>query len=299
MSKEHFSDDDLARFKQAQRLTYDAVTHVEKELYEGITEKEAAAKIERWLRDHGVTNFFHYGFAWFGERAAFRGFVRLADNAILTNLLPHFGKQFQPSNRKLRKGDSVILDVAPAIGDIAVDMGYACSLGESEGLHAARMALEPLRELILSMVKAGKTQRDIYAAVDRRIAEQGYEAAHSVYPNAVLGHKIGKYPMPMLKLPRVLGFGPQALLYLGNHIAHAALPTKANAMPLWNMHSNVPCEPGLWAVEPHIAKGNVGAKWEELLVVTEDTAYWLDDDLAHHRYWKEHRSANSVHTATA
>jgi hypothetical protein len=38
-------------------------------------------------------------------------------------------------------------------------------------------------------------------------------------------------------------------------------------------------------VEPHLGLGDVGAKFEELLVVTEDDAYWLDDDLPHVRRW--------------
>ena len=43
--------------------------------------------------------------------------------------------------------------------------------------------------------------------------------------------------------------------------------------------------PGLWAVEPHVGFRGVGAKFEELLVVTPDDAYWLDDDLPHVRAW--------------
>ncbi len=31
-------------------------------------------------------------------------------------------------------------------------------------------------------------------------------------------------------------------------------------------------------------------KWEELLVVTADDAYWLDDDLPQMRYWEQHRA---------
>jgi hypothetical protein len=34
-----------------------------------------------------------------------------------------------------------------------------------------------------------------------------------------------------------------------------------------------------------LALGGVGAKFEELLVVTKDDAYWLDDDLPHVRRW--------------
>jgi len=50
--------------------------------------------------------------------------------------------------------------------------------------------------------------------------------------------------------------------------------------------SDLPPEPGLWAFEPHIARGGVGAKWEELLVIEPRRAYWLDDDLPHVRQWQ-------------
>jgi hypothetical protein len=43
--------------------------------------------------------------------------------------------------------------------------------------------------------------------------------------------------------------------------------------------------PGLWAVEPHVAIDGVGAKFEELLVVTDSGAHWLDDDVPHVRRW--------------
>lgn len=49
--------------------------------------------------------------------------------------------------------------------------------------------------------------------------------------------------------------------------------------------SRHPPTPGLWAVEPHVALRGVGLKFEELLVVTPDEAYWLDDDLPHVRRW--------------
>ena len=40
---------------------------------------------------------------------------------------------------------------------------------------------------------------------------------------------------------------------------------------------------GLWAMEPHIGRDGVGAKWEEMLVVTDNDAYWLDDAVSHLR----------------
>ena len=46
-----------------------------------------------------------------------------------------------------------------------------------------------------------------------------------------------------------------------------------------------PLREGVWAVEPHIATPDqcLGSKWEEILVVTKDNAYWLNDDATHCR----------------
>ena len=57
--------------------------------------------------------------------------------------------------------------------------------------------------------------------------------------------------------------------------------------PIWNDGERADHRPtpGVWAVEPHIGRDGVGAKFEELMVVTEDDAYWLDDDLPHVRRW--------------
>ena len=49
--------------------------------------------------------------------------------------------------------------------------------------------------------------------------------------------------------------------------------------------SDCPMQPGLWAVEPHVARDTTGAKFEEILVVTGERAYSLDDDLSHCRRW--------------
>jgi Xaa-Pro aminopeptidase len=42
---------------------------------------------------------------------------------------------------------------------------------------------------------------------------------------------------------------------------------------------------GLWAIGSHVAYNGAGAMWEEILVVTDDDSFWLDDDLPHHRKW--------------
>jgi Xaa-Pro aminopeptidase len=296
MSKEAFTHGEMATFKEAQKLAYEAVAAVESQLYEGITEKQAARMIEDWLRERGVKRFFHYGFAWFGERTRFKGLKKpdpaKAVASVLDPRMAHFGRQFLPTDRKLKEGEPVILDVAPVLGRIPCDIGYCCMLGRDEvgAFHKMRMDLEPYRELILRMVQEGRTQQRIYAAVDELIADQGYENIHAYYPGAVLAHRVGSLPWTRLPSPRVNGFSIQAVSYLVGHLYRHGRKPESNATPIWNHDSDRPCEPGLWAVEPHIGKGDLGVKWEELLVVTEDGAHWLDDDLPHVRYWKEHRN---------
>ena len=53
--------------------------------------------------------------------------------------------------------------------------------------------------------------------------------------------------------------------------------------PLWNTSKNSdhPPHDGLWLVEPHAGFGAVGAKWEEILVIENGRAYWLDDQPPH------------------
>jgi hypothetical protein len=60
--------------------------------------------------------------------------------------------------------------------------------------------------------------------------------------------------------------------------------------PNWNALNSSDHRPwdGLWAVEPHFGKGDIGAKWEELLVIQNGDVYWLDDDTPHIRYWRSH-----------
>lgn len=298
MSRDAFTPEELGEFRAAQRLAYDATAAIEAELYEGITEKQAAGMLEDWLRAHGVTRFFHYGFAWFGDRSRFRGFTPPSANALNDLLNPrmaHFGKQFMPTDRRLKRGDAVILDVGPFSGRASSDMGYSCTLGEpSEEFHDARMALQPYRQIILDMVRAGETQYRIYRVIDELITEQGYENVHAKYPGSVIAHRVGHVPGLRLPTFNMKGFSPQAITYLAGEVLSSVVRPSRSATPIWNHESDRPCEPGLWAVEPHIGKGDIGVKWEELLVVTDDDAYWLDDDLPHVRYWAEHSDTVSA-----
>ncbi len=258
-------NDHLAGFRGVQRLAYDCAEAVA--AGPGVTEREAAARMRRWLLDRGVDDWFHLPFAWFGDRTAFEGFR-----------LPH---QFFPTSRRLEEGMPYILDVAPILDGHTADIGYSGCLGEN-AVHARLCAdLGEYRALVLDGVRSGRTLRAVYADVDRLIERHGYTNRHRRYPFGVIAHRVGvvtgRGPRPI-----VAGFGVRALRSL---LHDAVVGHRAGWSPLWGpgRSSDHPPTPGMWAVEPHIGFRGVGVKFEELLVVTEDDAVWLDDDLPHVR----------------
>ncbi|MCC7000244.1 MAG: aminopeptidase P family protein [Deltaproteobacteria bacterium] len=285
MSAERYADDELDRIRALQQLAYRCAEAVAASLTVGTTEREAAARLGDALRAAGAQGFFHTPFAWFGERAAF------VDHPAPSLLRPWrevaFVPQFFPSERRLEAGMVGILDVAPIQDGLCADIGYAFAEGGNHAHPGLRDALEVLRGvrgLVLAEVRRERTMREVYQAVDTLLGDAGYENAHTHYPSHVLGHKLGRLPLGRLPAAMVAGFDWRTYLYFGRQLAAAALPG-AGRVPLWNQSALADArpDPGLWAIEPHLRKGDLGAKWEELLVITDSDARWLDDDLPHVR----------------
>lgn len=268
--------DDLRGFREVQRLAYDCAEAVAARLKPGVTEREAARMLREWLRDRGVRDWFHLPFAWFGDRTAFTGFR-----------LPH---QFFPTGRPLEPGMPFILDLAPVHRGFTADIGYSGCLGPNP-LHARLLAdLQEHRELILREVRERRPLRAIYQDVDRLMVRQGYANRHRAYPFGVIAHKVGRVPERRWS-PQLFGFGVQSLKGLAADALHGH---REGWSPLWSPYriSDHPPRAGLWAVEPHLGFRGTGAKFEELLVVTdsrdpEESAFWLDDDLPHVRRRQE------------
>jgi Xaa-Pro aminopeptidase len=268
---------DLDGFRSVQQLAYRCAQDIETMLRPGMTEREVAARMRWWLQAHGVDDWFHLPYAWFGDRTSFTGF-RVAP-------------QFLPSGRRLEEGMPYILDCAPVVDGYTADIGYAGCLGTSTAWERMMSDLCGYRALIVELVRARRPLREIYAEVDQLIAQQGYENRHRVYPGAVIAHRVWRLEsrLPRLRLAR---FGIRSLSALQRELFEAR--RQGRSSPLWNggSGSGRPASPGLWAVEPHLGLGGVGVKFEELLVVTEDDAFWLDDDLPHVRRWlQDGRSA--------
>lgn len=263
----------LSEVKRIQRLAYDAAVATRRKLKVGMSEKEASRLMEEFFIQQDHKLFFHRPFAWFGDRTNFTNFKRPSPPKA-GQLLPHLGKEFLPTNRKLEEGMAVTLDVAPSVNGIAVDIGYSFGFQENSEILRARHDLLSIRDEILKGAQDKLPIKEIYRMVERKIITLGYRNCHDLYPLGVLGHKIGK--LPLLKFPKIsiMGFHPQAYFYLLKEMSQgAALMTEDESRPL---------SPGLWAIEPHIGKKEFGVKFEEIMVVTgTGEAYWLDNELPH------------------
>ena len=261
---------DLARIREVQAIAYRCAEQVSSELRPGITEKQAAARLWRYLVENGVEDWFHVPFAWFGDRTTLQGFRN-----------PF---RFFPTRRPLEEGMPFILDVAPVKGGFTADIGYSGVLGENQVFERMMSDLAEYRTLVLDEVNAGTRLNDIYRAVDRLAASHGYIPAHQAYPGKVLAHQVWPVHNPG---PRtvVAGFGNRSLRLLARSLI---VSIGEGWSPLWNggRRSEHPPVVGMWAIEPHLGFGDVGVKFEELMVVTPNGAYWLDDDLPHVRRWK-------------
>lgn len=160
---------DLARFKALQRLAYDCAETVARELQPGVTEKQVAQKMKVWLLDHGVDDWFHQPFAWFGDRTAFRGFRG-------------FNPRFFPSSRRLEENMPYILDCAPVQGGAVADIGYAGCIGHNPMLDQLMDDLAAHRELILRLIRERQSMAEVSRAVDRLCMAQGGGAAPQGVP---------------------------------------------------------------------------------------------------------------------
>ncbi|MGC0419564.1 M24 family metallopeptidase [Embleya sp. AB8] len=267
-----YDEADLDRFREVQQLAYRCAERVAGWIEPGVTERQTVARLRRELVAEGVQDFFHIPFAWFGDRTAFRNF--------------HTPLQFFATSRVLTEGMPYVLDCAPIVDGYTADIGYAGKVGENAVWDRIVADLDVHRDLILREVRERRTLDEVYRAVDALILEQGYDNRHRVYPGRVIGHRVTRVTLRRPVGVNVFGFGVRTLRTLGRELIGERLHGRS---PLWadGRASAHPPTPGLWAVEPHIALRQVGAKFEELLVVTDDDAFWLDEDLPHVRRVRE------------
>lgn len=270
-----FDAQELERFKAFQRASYEVLVETAGSLAPGDTEKAVARRIRKRFHEHGVHHYFHVPVALFGSRTAYPGRFGTLE-ALATEQL-------------LEDGMPVILDAAPVYQGHTVDTSYAFAFGKENPLQRELvLALRPLRDLILARVREQRSFRAIAHEVDDEIRALGYENCHRKHIGAVLAHRVTLVADRWINRRRIWGLGAQQVgWFLAK--SFAAERWGGDGSPNWNHRcsSDHPPTPGLWAVEPHLGCRGVGAKFEEILVVTDRDAYWLDDaGLPHHAVWR-------------
>lgn len=159
---------ELAGFRRVQRLAYECAETIARELRPGMTERQAAGLMKAWLLDHGVDEWFHQPFAWFGDRTAFRALIGLKQ-------LGGFNPAFYPGARRLEENMSFILDCAPTLHGFTADIGYSSVYGENRVQERMMDDLLEYRQLIVDLVRERKLLSEVSQAVDALCARQGYE----------------------------------------------------------------------------------------------------------------------------
>ncbi len=266
-----FSDRELERFRELQRLSFSILLEEAKRLEPGMIERDVARRLVLAYRREGVKSFFHLPVVLFGERTALPG-----DWPV--------GKFF-PKKRASAENEAVIFDASPVFDGYLVDTSFSFCLGQSEAHRTMMERLAHFRGSVPEAVNAGATFAAIAGDVNAKIASHGYEPVHGKHPGAVLGHRAMRLPT----LPftwRADGFDALSLSWFyGNEFVSRAHLARS---PLWNTTRTSAHAPydGLWLVEPHAGDGPTGAKWEEILVIDGGKARWLDDEPPHVKQWK-------------
>ena len=252
-----------------------------------MTETDVCRLVAAEQARHDVVQVFHQPYVWFGHRTQLgdgwapttRGVLELATPGLRPS------RAFLPTGATLSEGVPLIIDLAPVLHGITADVGYSCVFGKNECFDDLDRGMARVRSFLLEGVRAGESMQSLYRELDVLLAQRGWENCHQHYPDRALGHLVFTLEHEPDRRSPIPGFGTaaaEALLAAGR----AALDEE-QAYPVWNdgPFANHAAAPGLWAVEPHIGREGVGIKFEELLVVTEDDAYWLDDHLLHAQRW--------------
>jgi hypothetical protein len=262
-----FTAEEVAGYLRSQTLAQDCALEIGRLIQPGWSEKQAVKAMDIWLRDHGVKSFFHKPFAWWGSRSRFDGIKNY--------------RAYQATDQRLLEGDIFILDVAPIVDGFISDIGMSAVLGDNPAFDQGLRFLTALRAEIPQLVTSLRHGASVWRAVDQKITAAGYENIHVKYPFGVLGHRV--YRTESAGDVGILNFGWQSFWEITSRGIFGQL---LNADFSGSME-------GLWAIEPQIGGRDWGMKFEEILVVEDGQARWLNPEPRW--YLRRSNDSNQVH----
>jgi len=256
----------LRGYARAQALSLEAALEVADQLRPGVTEAETAQLLDQKARSLGARGQFHRTLVWFGEHTRFQG---------QSSRIGAF-----PGDTALESGAAVILDHAPLFDGYPGDVSHSRNAGEGDHGTGATAHLAALRAAIPPMVAQGMTSMEIALAVRQLTEAAGMRSLQNRYLFHALGHRVESVRFPGLSTIRLAGLGlPSAARLFGPAILHGVPGIQAE-WPIWSESPRANIRPGhgLWSIEPHIECEGRGVKWEELLLIDDEGARWLEAD---------------------
>ncbi|GAA6748407.1 M24 family metallopeptidase [Thermus brockianus] len=160
--------EEVAAIRQAQALAEEALAHALSLLKPGVEEREVALELEFFLRRRGA------------EGVAFPPIVASG----VRGALPHAGASEKP----LRAGELVTLDLGAKVAGYHSDMTRTFALGQVEGeLKTAFQAVLAALERALEALRPGRTGKEVDALAREELGRYGLDRyfVHS------LGHGVG------------------------------------------------------------------------------------------------------------
>jgi Xaa-Pro aminopeptidase len=160
--------DEIKNIQRAARITDAVYDHVDKILHPGMTEKELAWEIEKFMRDNG------------SQPVPFELIVAAGPNSAL----PHA----KPSDYVIQAGQPIVIDIGSKVNYYGSDLTRTVCIGTPDDTYRKvyNIVLEAQLTAI-AQIKPGMTGSEADAVARRVIAQAGYGEAfgHS------LGHGIG------------------------------------------------------------------------------------------------------------
>jgi len=149
-------DSEIKAIERAVHLTDRAFEFILGKVKPGVTERELAWEIEKYVRTHG------------GEGLAFESIVATG----VTTAMPHY----EPQDREVQKGDFVLFDMGAKVDHYCADLTRTVVVGRAtaEQKKIYKIVLEA-QERVIKNLRAGLTSKQADAPARETIAKAGYK----------------------------------------------------------------------------------------------------------------------------
>ena len=160
--------DEIARIREATRVTEESLTALLKEVKVGVTEHELALRLEWLMRTNGA------------EKVSFDLIIAAGENSSL----PHY----QPGDRAVKEGDLLLCDIGARVSHYCADMTRVFSIGEPspKAKELYDLVLRANRTGVAAL-KPGASGVEVDAAARQVIDAAG----HKEHFGHGLGHGVG------------------------------------------------------------------------------------------------------------